>query len=76
MKVLKAVISANSATDVSKDGGDQYNLGGTFVLMTEGSDDDNEQKDAAVRVLYEFRQKGFADHPDMDEIVEICRAAL
>lgn len=74
LKVLKAVVSAQSAADVSKSGGDQYNLGGTFVLMNAGGEDTKEG--ANIKVLYEFRQNGFADHPDLDEIVEICRSAL
>ena len=54
--VVSAVAGATSSSDVSKAGGDQFNLGGTFVVK----DDE---------VLFLHLQETFADHPDLDALV-------
>ena len=59
--VMKAVAKGRAKTDPSKSGGVQWNLGGTFVVDTETG-----------VVLFEHRQKGFADHPSIAGVLAAC----
>lgn len=64
-KVISAVWKGKAKTDASKAGGNQWNLGGTFVV---------DARDGSI--VFEHRQKGFADHPDVDAMLAACAAAL
>ena len=64
-KVISATYNAKNKSDTSKAGGNQWNLGGTVVL---------DARDGSV--VFAHRQKGFADHPDLDAMLAACEAAL
>jgi hypothetical protein len=62
LKVLRQVLKTGVG-DLSKDQGDYWNLAGTFVFSVEGD------------VVYEMRQKTFADAPSIEELMTACRRA-
>lgn len=61
-KTMKAVVGAKSPSDPSTKGGYQWNLGATVVMDL-----------ATGKLLFEHHQKGFADHPNIDAMLEACR---
>jgi len=60
--VVSAVFNAESASDTSKSGGDQFNLGGTVVIRGD-------------EVVFTHLQESFADHPDLDAVVAAANGA-
>jgi hypothetical protein len=61
-QVLREVFKTGIG-DVSKDEGDYWDLAGTFVFSADGE------------VVYEMRQKTFADTPTISELMNACRRA-
>ena len=64
-KTIKAVMGAKSKSDTSKKGGFQWNLGATLVVDV-----------VANKTLYMHLQKGYADHPDIDDLFSVCEEAV
>lgn len=60
--VIWAVAGSKSASDTSKAGGDQFNLGGTLVLRGD-------------EVLFHHSQSNYADHPDLKKLIMLANSA-
>jgi len=65
MAVIRAVMGARSKSNPAASGGAQWNLGGTFVVDLEKEE-----------FVFEHRQKGFADHPDIEKMLAACSKAV
>jgi hypothetical protein len=66
LAVIRAVMKAKKTpANLLPSGGFQWNLGGTFVVDLEKDE-----------LLFEHRQAGYADHPDIDTMLAACSKAV
>lgn len=65
LSTMRAIVTGKAPSDTSTKGGNQWNLGGTFVVDVQ-----------TEKTVWEHRQKGFADHPSIDALLAACQEAL
>lgn len=65
LSTMKAVISGGAPSNPLPSGGNQWNLGGTFLVDLQTG-----------ALLFEHRQTGFADHPDLEALLAACNKGL